>query len=446
MSGSSKFAQLSQYKAQSFRPSFANEVVRGLYSLLLILLLPFTLLVSLYKMVTRSKDYGQRLGERYGFLPAPKKTGGILLHCVSVGEVVAATTLVRNIWAIHPEIPFTITTTTPTGSERVRETFGDKVNHYYLPYDFPLAMRSLLKLIQPEKLLITEVELWPNLIHCAWKQAIPVYIVNARLTDRSCRSYTKLGALFTPMLHKVTAVCAQGQRDYDNYLKLGAKQEQLVLTNNIKFDQPLTEDEKQKTAAFKAKLNTQERTVLIAGSTHEPEEQVMLETYLKLKPRFPDLLLLIVPRHPQRFSKVEQLISKQGLQLLKLSEERAVTPETDVLLADQMGVLKSLYGIADLAFVGGSIANKGGHNALEAAICGLPVIMGSYIYNNPVICDALAEADALRTAENSEQIIAALTPWLEDPVLREKHGLAGKKVVADNSGAIASTLQVLNIQ
>ena len=443
MSGNSASAQRAQYNPQNFRPGLFSETVRHLYSLLWIALLPLTLLVSLYKVLSRSKDYGARLSERYGFIPKPKRTGGILLHCVSVGEVVAATTLVKAILAKHPKTVFTITTTTPTGSERVKQTFGDSVNHFYLSYDLPMAMNNLLNTIKPEKVMITEVELWPNLIHSAWKQQIPVYIVNARLTNKSRQAYSKLSALFVPMLHKVTAVCAQGQRDYDNYLALGAKEEQVVLTNNIKFDQAITTEEQKKVDELQQQLTPTNRTVLIAGSTHEPEEQVLLDAYKELKPKHPDLLLIIVPRHPQRFSKVEQLIQKQALSQIKVSENISVSDETDVVLADQMGILKALYGISNVAFVGGSIADKGGHNALEAALFGIPVVMGSHTYNNPAICDALAEAGALQTADTAPTLVALLQPWLDDPVLREKDGQTGKRVVIDNSGAIGRTLEVL---
>lgn len=436
----------SQYSPASYRPTVTQELVRWGYSLLLLLIVPFSLLILFYKVCARTQSYGDRIWERYGFLPKPENTGGILLHCVSVGEVVAAATLVKTIRAIDPNQTFTITTTTPTGGERVRSIFGDEVNHLYLPYDVPVAMENLFSKVKPEKVLITEVELWPNLIHLAWKRDIPIYIVNARMTDRSYRSYTKLSALFYPMLHKITAICAQGQRDYDNYQKLGADHSQLILTNNIKFDQKLSSDELALIDTLTGQLNIGNRKVLIGGSTHDPEELVLIDAYKNLKQTHPNLLLILVPRHPQRFERVEQTLAKRKLSYIKLSSNQAINTNTDIVLADKMGVLKSLYGIADFAFVGGSIADKGGHNALEPAMHGIPVIMGNNIYNNPAICNALAESGALKFALDSTQIAQHLTDWLENENSAKAAGTAGRNVVINNAGAIEKTIQVLDLK
>ena len=433
-----------------FRPSFRQELARWFYSGLVLIIIPISLLILLLKMCTRSKIHGKRSWERYGILPAPAKSGGILLHCVSVGEVVAAEALVKTIRKQHPDTQFTITTTTPTGCERVKQLFGDEVNHFYLPLDFQFGMQQLFKRVQPEKVLITEVELWPNLIHLAWKRNIPVFIVNARMTDSSCRAYSKFSSLFSPMLHKITGICAQGERDYKNYLKLGASTEQLALTNNIKFDQNLSNEEAQQVEKWRQELQLQDRKILIGGSTHEPEEQLLLESYQALYKTNPNLLLVLAPRHPQRFAKVESLIQKQQLHYIKLStinltNSHPLQANTQVILGDQMGILKSLYGIADIAFVGGSIAQRGGHNALEPALHGVPVIMGEHIFNNPGICQELAKVGALQFVTNRESIISVVEPVIVSPENAQKRGAAGQQVILANSGAIEKTLDILGL-
>lgn len=433
------------YVPASFKPSFKQELARWLYSSLLLLLLPFSLLFIAIKAMTKSRSFANRFWERYGLLTPPAHEGGFLIHCVSVGEVVAAEMLIKHIRKHHPTQPITITTTTPTGYDRVKQLFKDEIRHYYLPYDLPICMAALFSAVKPEKVLITEVELWPNMIHLAWKNNIPVYIVNARMTDRSWRSYKKIQHLFTPMLHKITAICAQGQRDYDNYLQLGAAPEQVVLTNNVKFDQTLTANDIQQVNAWQQKFASKARSILVAGSTHEPEEQILLDSFVALRQHINNLLLIIVPRHPDRFDKVASLIQKSGLKYHRLSSQTAIKPDCQIVLADQMGVLKSLYGVANVAFVGGSIAKKGGHNPLEPALHAVPILMGKEIYNNPGICHALADVGALQFAADQHTLQSLTESLLLSPEESQKRGKAGQYVIQTNSGAIKKTLTKLGL-
>lgn len=435
----------SQYNPYDFRPSFRQELARWAYSGFVFLLLPLFFIVLLYKLVTGSNTFGMRVKERYGLLPKQEKTGGILLHCVSVGEVVAAAALVKRILENAPNTAITITTTTPTGRDQVTQLFGNTVAHRFLPYDTPLAMRHLLNRVKPQKILITEVELWPNLIHFAWKKQIPVHIINARMTDRSSRSYKKLSALFTPMLRKLTHICAQGENDFSNYQILGAHEQQLILTNNMKFDLTLSDKDKRNIEEFKSTFNTKHRKVLLGGSTHDPEEEVLLSAYQTLKAHHPDLLLILVPRHPQRFEKVELLLQKHPLHAIKLSQTNHIDDKTDVVLADKMGMLKQLYGIADIAFVGGSIANRGGHNALEPALLQVPVVMGEHIYNNPAICHALETQGALKITKTTEALTHQVAQWLQHPEQAKAAGLAGQSVIETNRGAIETTANVVGL-
>ncbi len=427
----------------NYTPSFQQELARYGYSTLLTCLVPFVVVVMWIQGLRRSQDFGSRIAERFGFVPKSMQAGGLLVHCVSVGEVVAASTVVKAIQKREPGLTITITTTTATGSQRVNEMFGDSVQHMYLPYDMPWAAAGFLDALRPCKVLIAEVELWPNFIHACWQRTIPVFVINARLTDRSAKRYGKFTKLFSAMLNKLSGVCAQGQRDYDNYLGLLPGAVKLHLTNNIKFDQTLSDAEIAKTVELRELLRCQDRKVLLAGSTHDPEEQMLLDSYQALKPDHPNLLLVLVPRYPQRFDKVSKLINKQGLQLQRLSNSEAVQPGTDVLLADAMGVLKPIYGLADVSFVGGSFADKGGHSALEPALHGVSIVMGPHIYNNPSICEALIQVDALHIVNDQQQLTQAIAARLHDQAQSQREGAAGKQVVSDNAGALRKTLSII---
>ncbi|MBU2978596.1 lipid IV(A) 3-deoxy-D-manno-octulosonic acid transferase [Alteromonas sp. C1M14] len=422
------------------RLTFRQEAVRYLYSLLLLVLIPFALLNFLFRKQKKEHTGEHGRFERFGIVSRPQNKGGYLFHCVSVGEVVAASVLIKRIMADEPNTSVTITTTTATGSARVRAIFGDGVNHFYLPYDVSIAMNSMLKRVAPKMVLITEVELWPNLIHCCWRQSIPVVVINGRMTTRSARRYKKIGLLFTPMLDKVGHVCAQGQRDYDNYLFLGIAPSKLTLTNNIKFDQKAPDTIHK--SSFHG-IHKDHRPIIIGGSTHEGEEQALLDTVISLKPDFPTLLLILVPRHPERFSSVKKLIENQSLQLVCTSHAPTITSEADVVLVDEMGQLNKAYEIANMAFVGGSLADKGGHNALEPAAHKLPIIMGPYTYNNPVICDSLKQSGALIIVNDQAGLTSQCRTYLQRPEEAIKAGEAGYEVLIANKGAVEATISVM---
>ncbi|NVK56379.1 MAG: lipid IV(A) 3-deoxy-D-manno-octulosonic acid transferase [Alteromonadaceae bacterium] len=425
----------------TYSPRWYQDAFRWFYSCLLALIIPFAFLNLIKRGMTRQKDYNRRRFERFGYVAHAPKADGYLFHCVSVGEVVAASVLIKRIMAEQPDRQITVTTTTPTGSARVRSIFGDTVHHFYLPYDLHMAMAGMLRRIKPSAVFITEVELWPNLIHACWKRNIPVVVVNARMTDRSARRYKKFPILFKPMLNKISHVCAQGQRDYANYRFLGMPENKLTLTNNIKFDQASALNSAPQ--GF-MQLEHSERKVLVAGSTHEPEESLFLDVYQTLKAEYPALLLVLVPRHPERFEAVARLINKYGLNMIQSAQSHTVPQNCDVLLVNEMGKLNAVYSAADIAFVGGSIADRGGHNALEPAAYKLPILMGPNIYNNPVICAKLEEAGALHIVDGQSDIQALLTAWLTDPEVAVAAGEAGFNELSKNSGALAKTMDVVN--
>ncbi|WP_414829462.1 3-deoxy-D-manno-octulosonic acid transferase [Alteromonas sp. H39] len=422
-----------------YSPTLAHTLARWCYTLLLAIATPFAA-VNLWLKTKRQPDaFANRQKERFGLVPAPASAHGYLFHCVSVGEVVAASSLIKRIMDKDPNVAVTVTTTTATGSARAKDIFGEKVNIAYLPFDLPVTMNVMLTRLKPKIVVITEVELWPNLIHRCWLRKIPVVVINARMTGRSASRYAKVSALFTPMLHKVSHVCAQGERDYVNYKKLGIGHSKITLTNNIKFDQALVSHTD---SAFLG-LQRGMRRIVVAGSTHEPEEQVLLEVYNSLASSYPDLLLILVPRHPERFAAVAKLLETKSVRFVKSSQCPSVSADCGVVLVDEMGKLNQVYQIADYSFVGGSLADKGGHNALEPAAVGVPVIMGPYTYNNPVICQYLEEKGALNVVRDAGGIQNCLTSWLNKPEEAQRAGRAGQEVIRANSGALEKTLSCL---
>lgn len=424
------------------RATLVQDAFRWFYSFLLLFIIPFAFANLVFRGVKRSQHYNQRRFERFGFVRRPQKQGGYLIHCVSVGEVVSASCLVKKLMLQEPRVQITITTTTPTGSARVRDIFGDSVHHFYLPYDLHSAMAGMIKRVKPKAIMITEVELWPNLIHAAWKRDIPIMVINARMTDRSAKRYAKVPILFSPMLKKLSHVCAQGKRDFDNYLKLGIDKRKLVLTNNIKFDQASSSSSENFSTGFKGLVKGQ-RPIIVAGSTHDPEESVMLKAFADLIAARPKTLLIIVPRHPERFDVVAKLISKTGLRWEKSTDINEVQLDTQVLLVNEMGKLNQAYTVGNMAFVGGSIADRGGHNALEPAAASLPIMMGKHTYNNPVICQYLQQRGALEVVENNECIFHKMVAWLDSPDSAIKAGKAGFTVLKENQGAMDKTLLCL---
>jgi 3-deoxy-D-manno-octulosonic-acid transferase len=428
----------------SFTPSTKQKIVLLGYSLIWLLIIPFALCHFIYQMLRRKPGYTKARLSRYGFTQNPPNNMDVLLiHCASVGEVVAIQTLVERLLAQYPKQSITITTNTTTGADRVKLLFADRVEHAYLPYDFPLFVTLFLKTKRPTKVLINEMELWPNLCNQCWGLSIPIFIINGRMSEKSTKTYQKFPSLFKPMFEKITGICAQDNRDYQNYLTLGVAPEKLTLTNNIKFDLTISAQDIALSQTINTNFALEQRLLIVAGSTHEPEEQVLLEAYLALATAYPQLLLVIVPRHPQRFEKVHQLLQKQNVETVLMSEAKACKPTTQVLLCDQMGKLRSIYALADISFVGGSLADRGGHNALEPAAVGVPILMGESTYNNPAICKALADSGALLSVTDAQQIESACKIWLDNPEQRKRAGEAGKQVLTDNSGAIQKTLDVV---
>lgn len=408
-------------------------MARLLYTLLFHALLPLVLMRVALRAL-RAPGYGRRLGERFGRFRGAPPPGGIWLHAVSVGEVQAALPLVRALRRQYPELALTVTTMTPTGSARVRELFADDVFHVYAPWDLPWAVAAFLRRTRPRLVIVMETELWPNVIHACRHRGLPVLLANARLSRRSARGYARIGALSRPMLGALSAVAAQAREDARRLLALGVPAERLQVTGSIKFDVQVDAALRQRAARLRADLGA--RPVWIAASTHEGEEDILLNAQRRLQQDAPDALLILVPRHPERFERVAALVAAAGFVCSRRSVAGPVTARTEVLLGDTMGELLLLFGAADMAFVGGSLVPRGGHNPLEPAAWGLPVLAGPSDFNFREINRLLREAGALRICEGAVAIADSLAGGFREPQSRLEAGAAAQRVVAANRGAL----------
>ncbi|MBE1286856.1 MAG: 3-deoxy-D-manno-octulosonic acid transferase [Alteromonadaceae bacterium] len=407
--------------------------------LLLLIYIPVTIKWGLWRQFYLSNKRYQRRGQRYGDIAEDLVEADDWFHCVSVGEVVAASCVIKALLQEEPTRKITITTSTPTGAGRVRDIFGETVQHHYLPWDLPWLINALILALNPKRVFITEVELWPNMIMKLAKHQIPIMLINARMTERSAQKYAQFSLLSEPVFAKIQHVCAQGERDFEAYQQLGFGDDRLTLTQNIKFDQ--VTDIAVSDEVAKVGKSLVKRFVIVAGSTHPGEEEHWLEVLEQCN--IDDVLLVLVPRHPERFDKVVSLLRDREIPFQRWSDYSDLADATQVLLVDAMGVLSPLYHCADVAFVGGSIAERGGHNALEPAFFAVPILMGEHRYNNPVICAMLEQAGALYLTTSVEQSVERICQWYDDPQARIHAGQSGEQVLHANRGALSKTLEVI---
>lgn len=417
--------------------------MRRLYSILFYLLLPAAFL-RLFWRGRKAPAYRRRWAERLGWVPAISGERPIWVHAVSVGETLAAVPLVRALQSHYPDTPLLVTTTTPTGSERVRAAFGDSVQHVYAPYDLPSVVQRFLNRTRPRLVVVMETELWPNLFHALRACGIPLLVVNARLSPRSTRGYQRLGELTRATIGCIDIIAAQSPADAERYAALGATAEQLVTTGNIKFDMSLPDNLAQAGKELRAGFGT-ERPVWIAASTHEGEDEQVLVAHRRLLDRYPNLLLILVPRHPERFERVAVLCREQGFQLARRSHGE-VGADAQVYLGDTMGELMRMYAAADVAFVGGSLVPTGGHNLLEPAALGLVPLSGPHLFNFQQIAELLAAMEALTLVADAAALAAQVERLLAEPALRRAAGERARQVVEDNRGALTRTLELIALR
>lgn len=414
--------------------------MRFVYSLILYLATPLVLVRLLWRAL-RAPDYADRWGERFGWVPALETRSTVIwLHTVSVGEFLGALPLVRSLLQ-DPDVQLVITTTTPTGSERVRAALGDRVWHVYAPYDLPDCVARFLRRTQPSLLLIMETELWPNTIAACAKREIPVLLINGRLSAKSARGYQRFSGLTRPMLQRLSVAGVQGQADAERFQALGLPPEACELTGNIKFDLTLDEGMRTRAAALREQwVQGSERLVWVVASTHQGEDEPILDAYQQLiqKVETPPLLVL-VPRHPERFDTVAALCRRRNLVTVRRSRQEPVDAQTQVVVGDTMGELLLFFGASDMAFVGGSLVPNGGHNLVEPAAWGLPLLSGSSQFNFAEMSRLLVDAGALVLTDTPAQLAEQLAELIQDPELRRRRGQAALTVTENNRGALEKT-------
>lgn len=417
-----------------------------IYSVLLLLTTP---LLLLYLLVRSRKDsaYRQRFAERFALkLPAASAKDGIVLHTVSVGEFNAAKPLIKQLLVQYPQLTLTITCTTPTASAAIvklmaeQRELGRKLEHCYLPVDYPVLMRRWLSFMQPQLLLILETELWPNLIANCKALAIPTLIVNARLSARSAKGYRRFSALTQPMLKNISQILTLDKHSARRFSALGAPNVQVA--GNLKFELDVPKSSNQLAQSLKPLL--QGRMVWVAGSTHAGEDEVLVQAYQQLKTQFPQLMLVLVPRHPERFDKVAELLQQQQLKFVRRSKNGLPDTNTEVWLGDSMGELLSWYQLADFVFVGGSLINRGGHNPLEAMAFGKAVLSGPSVFNFQQVFQMLQQQQAYFPVTDVETLVGTVTTLIQQPELAVQTGEKGLKLYRQQQGAVARIMVQVN--
>ncbi|MEY4210299.1 MAG: hypothetical protein RLZ92_678, partial [Pseudomonadota bacterium] len=386
--------------------------------------------------------YRQRWQERLGFYRTPPCQDLVWFHAVSVGEAEAAFPLIKSMQSQHPAQRFLVTTTTPTGSARVQAVLADSVEHVYLPYDLPVIVARFLRHFQPQIAVIMEKEVWPNLFAACAAEQIPLYVINARLSAKSAKAYKKIPALIKPALACIQQIATQTEDDQQRFIDIGASAQQVAVLGNIKFD--LSIEPATIAAGLALKQNSfAGRFVWIIASTHQGEEEILLALYPALKAQIKNLLLVIAPRHPERFEPVKKLCEKQGLSVVMRSENRLVDERCDVYVADSIGELKMLYAAADLAFVGGSLVPVGGHNVLEPAAVGVPVLFGPQMFNFQEIAEQMLKAGAAVQCDDDLAIAKVVLHIHEDLSFRQSLSSHAKRFVEQNQGATARVAALL---
>ncbi len=417
--------------------------MRTLYSFLWYLLLPF-LFLRLWLRGRKAPAYRLRWKERmaWGYRPGTLKNS-LWVHAVSVGETLAAAPLIERLLADYPDVPLLVTTTTPTGSERVRALFGDRVTHVYCPWELPTALTRFMRAFDPQLVIVLETELWPNLCAAVKRHGAKLMLMNGRLSEKSYRGYGKLPRLIRPMMARFDALAVQTRVEAERYMALGAWPERVYPIGSVKFD--MTLDTAVKHAASQLRVSCGDRPVWIAASTHPGEDALVLAAHKTLRAQKPDALLILVPRHPERFDGVADQVREAGLSVARRSQQESPA-HAAVYLADTMGELLMLFGACDVAFVGGSLVPVGGHNLLEPAAWEKPVLTGPHLHNFTAIAQLLDEAGGLSVVDSGEALGDKLQALMSDPDQCVRQGQAAAAVVEANRGALEKGLELIAME
>jgi len=421
-----------------------------LYRLVFLCLLPIIWLLLLLRSI-KQKAYRQRLSERFGLLSRQLQPGGIIVHASSVGEVIALKSFITQLLEAKPKEVITVTTFTPTGSEQVRKLFGDRVQHCYLPLDSTFCVAAFLNKLKPQAMVFMETELWPNLIAQSREQGIKLLLINGRLSKKSMNSYRKLAWLITPTINSFDKVLCQSQVNYDNFLTLGADTHRCKISGNVKFDISVNQTVKDKQQELVSFVEG-ERLIWVVASTHKGDEKIAFDVFASLLESFPQLLLIIVPRHPERFNDVAALSNEQWYSITRRSTQEKVTSDKQVWLLDTLGELLPTCALASVVTMGGSFSDIGGHNPLEPALFKKPIVVGPDMSNFvEVMQQLIAEKGIVQIADKAglnniniaEDLSQAIKAILLSEETQQALGESAHRVVTQNQGASQRTLKQL---
>ncbi|NOI24432.1 lipid IV(A) 3-deoxy-D-manno-octulosonic acid transferase [Vibrio mediterranei] len=420
-------------------------MLRVIYTFLLILVSPI-FLYGLFKKKPGKPSVGHRWKEHFGQTPAITSTKPIVwFHAVSVGEVIAASPLIRRYAQRFPHKSIVITTTTPTGAKQA-EQLSDIATHRYMPLDFPFAIRGFIKTVKPRELIIVETELWPNTLELVSRAGIPITVINARLSERSFLRYRKVQPLFTMMTKNLDKILCQFQDDAERFIRLGISEERVQVTGSVKFD--ITLDSKKVAEGQQLRhLIGSDRPVWIAASTHDGESEQIIEVHQLIKKTLPEALLILVPRHPETFDKCYKYTQKLNVDTIKRTDLPTFIPDNvSIILGDTVGDMFTYLAASDVCFMGGSLLGSkvGGHNLIEPAAIGLPILVGPSYFNFNEITEKLSHAGACQIVQDTSSLLDALIPLLNSPEESRKHGNIGRIFVEINRGALEKTLENLD--
>ena len=416
-----------------------------MYRLFLLLMTPAILLFILLRSKSNTA-YRLRLKERFGFLNKQYKQHGIVVHAASVGEVLALKSFVEQLLIKYPDTPITFTTFTPTGSEQVTKLFGPRVQHCYLPLDIFFATQLFLKKLKPQTIIFMETELWPNLVAQASSQNIKLLLINGRISSSSINSYKRLKWLIAPCLQRFDKILSQSEDNQDNLMLLGALPDHCIVSGNLKYDMLISSEITQKKAELSCFI-PQDKMLWVMASTHQGDEEIVFDAFNKIKNDHPNIILTVVPRHPERFDQVITLAKRKGFNTCVRSKKDLLTEKSDVWVIDTLGELIALYGLAEIVTIGGSFSGIGGHNPLEPAWFKKPIIVGPNMANFSDIMQQMLKNNALvqldRNTQYCDQLSLAVSDLLHTPHKATVLGGNANQVVLQNKGAVARTLTEL---
>ena len=404
--------------------------------------MPFVFLKLIWRGY-KAPEYRARKLERFGLFKAPNIKNSIWVHAVSVGEVLAAEPIIREIQKRYPEKDIVVTSMTPTSSELIRKLFGNSVFHVYAPYDLPWLVDAFLWRVKPAFMIIMETELWPNTIHRTHLRGCPVVLANARLSERSAKGYRRLKPAVGWMLNELNLVICQHQNDANRFESLGIDKSKISVTGSVKYDLDIAEAHILKGKEHKQALSEHQK-VWIAASTHEGEDARLLDIHKHVRKDFPDAVLILVPRHPERFDDVYQLSKAKHFNTYKRSVCEFMPADTEVFVVDAMGELIDFYAAADIAFIGGSLVEVGGHNPIEPGALGLPIIMGPHVFNFEAICQQLISVGGLYMAENDQLLQSHLLALMKDAEKAKSVGGAALAEINASKGAVLRVVDALS--